>query len=77
MKHDHSPEDQLQQEHEPDSFIDLQLLHESRERYEHRALIQIRKDAADPYNRLQSIAEDAEFVRYVHEVYSSLQLVRE
>jgi hypothetical protein len=42
-----------------------------------QALIHIRKESLDLYNRVQSIAEDCEFVHAVHQVYPNLPVVRE
>ncbi|KAH8115303.1 initiator tRNA phosphoribosyl transferase [Phellopilus nigrolimitatus] len=46
-----------------------------RNKLEHHALTQIRKQALDPYNRLHSIAEDIEFVGSVHEKYASYPIL--
>lgn len=55
-----------------DSHEDLSaLLNLERKTLEHNAFTQIRKSSVDPYNRLRSIVEDANFVRVVYEHYSS------
>ena len=40
------------------------------------ALTQLRKESQDIYNRIHSIAEDAEFVKQVHQHYHDLPLLR-
>lgn len=41
------------------------------------ALKELRKESQDIYNRIHSIAEDAEFVKQVHRYYRNLPLLRE
>jgi hypothetical protein len=41
------------------------------------ALVQIRKESLDTYNRLHSIEEDIAFVNLVHDKYRDLPLIRE
>jgi len=41
------------------------------------ALAELRKESQDLYNRIHSIAEDAEFVKQVHQYYRDLPLLRE
>ena len=41
------------------------------------ALVQIRRESLDIYNRLHSIEEDIAFVNLVHDIYVDLPLIRE
>lgn len=52
-------------------------IHGDKKKLDHLAFTQIRKQSVDPYNRLRSIAEDAQFVEMVHELFPKFPLVGE
>lgn len=49
---------------------------DSAENYHAQALVELRRESLDLFNRLHSIAEDIEFVSSVHDSYEDVPIIR-
>lgn len=58
-----------------DSADDM-LINESARRQASQAMIELRKETLNIYNRIHSIVEDVLFVEEVHRVYLNLPILR-